>query len=114
MSVHYRTCNLCEAMCGMVMTVEDGRVTDVRGDAEDVLSRGHICPKGPALRELYEDPDRLRRPVRRAGTSFAEVGWDAAFAEAADRIAEVQARHGKDAVGVYLGNPSVHNHGAVL
>ncbi len=115
----YRTCNLCEAMCGMVVTVDGGAITDIRGDRDDVLSRGHICPKGPAMRELYEDPDRLRRPVRRdpassAAGEFTPVGWDDAVAEAVDRILEVQARHGKNAVGVYLGNPTVHNHGAVL
>src|SRR5580704_1648069 len=114
--LRYRTCNLCEAMCGMVFTVDGGAITDVRGDRDDVLSRGHICPKGPAMRDLHEDPDRLRRPVRRAlpSAGFAPVGWDEAFAEAAERIHEVQARHGKDAVAVYLGNPTVHNHGATL
>ena len=110
----YRTCNLCEAMCGMVVTVDGGAITDIRGDRDDVLSRGHICPKGPAMRELYEDPDRLRRPMRRTASGFAPVGWDEAMREVAERIHEVQARHGKNAVGVYLGNPSVHNHGAVL
>src|SRR5580658_8718104 len=115
--LRYRTCNLCEAMCGMVFTVDGGAITDVRGDRDDVLSRGHICPKGPALRDLYEDPDRLRRPVRRvggAGGAFVPAGWDEACAEAVERIHAVQARHGKDAVGVYIGNPSVHNHGAIL
>ncbi len=110
----YRTCNLCEAMCGMVVTVDGGAITDIRGDRDDVLSRGHICPKGPAMRELYEDPDRLRRPMRRGAEGFSPAGWDEAIAEAADRIHEVQARHGKNAVGVYLGNPTVHNHGAIL
>ena len=123
--IKYRTCNLCEAMCGMVVTVDGGAITDIRGDRDDVLSRGHICPKGPAMRELYEDPDRLRRPVRRTASrsaaeagsgagGFSPVGWDEAIAEAASRIHEVQARYGKNAVGIYLGNPNVHNHGAVL
>jgi anaerobic selenocysteine-containing dehydrogenase len=110
----YRTCNLCEAMCGLAMTVDGGRVTDVRGDADDVFSRGHICPKGPAMRDLHEDPDRLRRPARRTATGWEQVSWDAAIGEAVDRIGEVQAKHGRHAVGVYFGNPSVHNHGALL
>ena len=110
----YRTCNLCEAMCGMVVTVDGGAITDIRGDRDDVFSHGHICPKGPAMRELYEDPDRLRRPMRRTEHGFAPAPWDEAVAEAADRIHEVQRRHGKNAVGVYLGNPNVHNHGATL
>ncbi len=110
----YRTCNLCEAMCGMVVTLDDGAITDIRGDRDDVFSHGHICPKGPAMRDLHEDPDRLRRPMRRAEEGFREVGWDEAVAEAADRIFEVQKRHGRNAVGIYLGNPTVHNHGAML
>jgi anaerobic selenocysteine-containing dehydrogenase len=110
----YRTCNLCEAMCGLAMTVEGGRVTDVRGDPDDVFSRGHICPKGPAMRDLHEDPDRLRRPSRRTASGWEQVSWDAAIGEAVDRIGEVQAKYGRHAVGVYLGNPSVHNHGATL
>jgi anaerobic selenocysteine-containing dehydrogenase len=112
--VHYRTCNLCEAMCGLTMTVDGGRITDVRGDADDVFSRGHICPKGPALREVYEDPDRLRRPMRRTTGGWREVSWKEALDEAANRLGEIRARHGANANGVYLGNPSVHSHGTLL
>jgi anaerobic selenocysteine-containing dehydrogenase len=107
-----RTCNVCEAMCGMLVTVENGRITDMRGDPEDPFSRGHICPKGPAMREIQEDPDRLRHPVRRTARGLEPVSWDEALAETARRLREVQARHGRDAIGVYLGNPTVHNHGA--
>lgn len=102
-------------MCGLVMTVDDGRITDVRADPDDVFSRGHICPKGPALREVYEDPDRLRRPRRRTrGGTWQEIGWDEALRETADRLEEVRARHGRDAIGIYVGNPTVHNHGASM
>ena len=111
---HLRTCSLCEALCGLTVEVEDGRVRAIRGDVEDVLSRGHICPKAIALQDLHEDPDRLRRPLRRRGSSWEEVGWDEALDEAADRIAEVQRRHGRHAVAVYQGNPVTHNYGAVV
>ena len=111
----FRTCNLCEAMCGLVMEVEGGRITDVRADADDVFSRGHICPKGPALREVYEDPDRIRRPRRRTrGGGWEEISWKQAFTETAERLDDVRRRHGSDAVGVYLGNPTTHNHGAAI
>src|SRR5262245_1428694 len=113
-SVHHRTCNLCEAMCGMLLTVEDGRISDIRGDPDDVLSRGHICPKGPALREVYEDPDRVRQPMRRTGDRWEAISWDDALAEAADGLRKIRDRDGGDAIGVYVGNPTVHNHGASM
>src|SRR5262249_12470324 len=111
---HYRTCNLCEAMCGLAITIDNEKITHIRGDSEDPLSRGHICPKGPALAEVYADPDRLRRPLRRAAGGWHEVSWEAALDEAADRLGEIRARHGRDALSVYIGNPSVHNHGAAV
>lgn len=110
----YRTCNLCEAMCGLDITVEGGRITDVRGDDHDVLSRGHICPKGPAMKDLYEDPDRLRRPMRRVNGKLVPVSWEEALEEAAEGIARTQRRYGRNAVAIYIGNPTVHNHGALL
>lgn len=110
----YRTCNVCEAMCGLAMTVEEGRITGVRADKDDVFSRGHICPKGPAMREVLEDPDRVRVPLRRTGSSWKEISWDEALDETATRLRELRAKHGKDSVGIYLGNPNVHNHGAIL
>ncbi|MDC0745583.1 molybdopterin-dependent oxidoreductase [Polyangium mundeleinium] len=113
-TVHFRTCNVCEAMCGMRVAVEDNRVVEIRGDRDDVFSRGHICPKGPAMRELQEDPDRLRFPLRRTAAGFVRVSWDEALAEAGERLAALQRAHGPDAVAMYLGNPTAHGHGAIL
>ncbi len=112
---HTRTCSLCEAMCGMIVTTEDGRITRIRPDRDDPFSRGHICPKGAAMRELHEDPDRVRRPMRRTrGGSFTPIGWDEAFDEVADRIVSLQQRYGRNSVATYMGNPGAHNHGALL
>jgi anaerobic selenocysteine-containing dehydrogenase len=108
------TCNLCEAMCGLVATVEQGRVTDLRGDPDDPFSRGHICPKGPALASVLEDPDRLREPMRRTTSGWQRIPWDEAIAETAARLAKVRAEGGRDALGLYIGNPSVHNPWAVV
>src|SRR5258706_15478951 len=83
---HFRTCNLCEAMCGLTLTVDNGRVTSVRGDDEDPFSRGHICPKGPALAEVYHDPDRLKRPLKRTAAGWREISWEEALDEAAGRL----------------------------
>ena len=112
---HVFTCNLCEALCGLSVTVEEGRhVTSIRGDTDDVFSRGHICPKGPALGELFHDPDRLRRPVRRTASGWEPLAWDDAFELVASRLKDVQQRHGRDAVALYVGNPTVHGHRAGL
>ncbi|MBK8257027.1 MAG: molybdopterin-dependent oxidoreductase [Polyangiaceae bacterium] len=114
-TIAHTTCNLCEAMCGLSVTVEAGRVKSIEGDKEDVFSRGHICPKGPAMRELLEDPDRVRRPLRkRECRTFKEVSCDSTLSEAAEKIAQLQKAHGNDSVGVYWGNPVVHDHGTVL
>jgi len=101
-------------MCGLMLTVDGDRVTDIRGDADDVFSRGHICPKALALREIHDDPDRLRHPVRRTRSGWEKVTWDEALDEAAERIHELQQRHGRHAIGMYAGNPTVHDHGAAL
>ena len=110
-------CNLCEAMCGLLLTVEKGpggdRVTGVRGNPDDPLSRGHLCPKGVALPDLHDDPDRLRRPVRRTADGWREIPWDEALDLVADNLAAAVREHGRDALAVYLGNPNVHSLGAM-
>ncbi len=114
MATTHGVCNLCEAMCGLLLTLEDGRVTGARGNPDDPLSRGHICPKGTALGDLHADPERLRRPVRRTPDGrWEELGWDEAIAYAVTGLADVQARHGHDAAAVYLGNPNVHSLGSM-
>lgn len=104
----YRQCTLCEAHCGIKVEVEGARVLRISGDPDDAMSRGYICPKAAALADLHTDPDRLRRPVKRVGDRFVEIGWDEAFALAADGLRRVQERHGTDTVATYLGNPSAH------
>src|SRR5579871_248751 len=111
---HFRSCHLCEAMCGIAIEVEGEKILSIRGDADDPLSRGYVCPKALALQDLHEDRDRLRKPLRRKGSDFEEISWEDALSSAAHGIAEVQRRHGRDAVALYLGNPTVHNYGALL
>jgi anaerobic selenocysteine-containing dehydrogenase len=106
-------CNLCEAICGLVFTLDGDRVTSVRGDADDPLSRGHICPKAVALQDVHEDPDRLRRPVRRIGDRWQEVSWDEALDLVATNLARAVNEHGRDALAIYLGNPNVHSLGSM-
>ena len=114
----YVTCVLCEASCGLEVRVDGPHVRSIRGHRGDPLSRGHICPKAVALQDIHEDPDRLRRPVRRVGppgddARWEEMGWDEAIELVATRLVGIQQAHGRDAVAVYLGNPNVHSLGAM-
>jgi anaerobic selenocysteine-containing dehydrogenase len=110
-----RSCNLCEAGCGLEIDVDGDRIVAVRPDERDPVSRGYVCPKGMAIAEIHHDPDRLHRPVRRGpdGT-FREIAWDEAFALVGDRLRATRLAHGSDAIGVYYGNPLVHNYSGVM
>lgn len=110
----YRACNLCEAICGLEIQVDGPRIVSIRGDSADPFSRGYICPKGVALIDIHEDPNRLRRPMRRVGDEWRELAWNEAFDLAAERLSTIVAQHGNDAVGVYIGNPTVHNSGTLF
>jgi anaerobic selenocysteine-containing dehydrogenase len=114
MATHHHTCPLCEATCGLTITTEGANVVSVRGDADDVFSRGFICPKGVALRELHHDPDRLTTPLVRRDGELVPATFEEAFAEVERRLPALIAEHGRNAVAVYLGNPVVHDHAATL
>ncbi len=111
---HFRTCNLCEAMCGLEIKVENGIVTKIEGDKKDEFSRGHICPKAVALKDIYEDPNRLKFPVKRTENGWQQISWEQAYSEVTSKIKEIQAKYGKNAVGMYQGNPSIHNLGTSM
>ena len=110
---HVSTCPLCEATCGILVETEGREVVKIRGDADDPFSRGYICPKAAALQDLYEDPDRLRQPVRRTDSGWQKISWKEAFDEVAAKLKSTQSEHGNDALALYLGNPSVHNLGVM-
>jgi anaerobic selenocysteine-containing dehydrogenase len=112
--VHYRACTLCEAMCGLEIRHADGEVLSIRGDELNSFSAGHICPKGNALQDLHTDPERIRFPMRKTARGWERVDWDEALDDIAARISGIQHRHGNDAVGMYVGNPTVHHLGAQL
>ncbi len=111
--IHHRACNLCEAICGLEIRVAGNEILSIRPDDADPLSHGHICPKAVALKDLYEDGDRLRKPIRRTSDGWVEMEWDAAFDLVASKLCEVVEQHGGDAVANYLGNPTVHNYGGL-
>ncbi len=113
---HYRACHLCEAICGLVIETEGADIVSIKGDKTDPLSQGHICPKAVALKDLHTDPDRLRAPVKRVRGDDGEdrwedISWDEALDTTATRLAQIITERGVNAVGIYMGNPSVHNYG---
>ncbi|GGV42084.1 dehydrogenase [Streptomyces griseoflavus] len=109
-----RICPLCEATCGLTLTIDDGRVTGARGDRDDVFSKGFICPKGAAFGAVDADPDRLRTPLVRVDGELREATWEEAFDAVAAGIRPVVERHGPHAVGIVLGNPNVHTMAGAL
>ena len=142
-SVHYRACNLCEAICGIEIRMqEQGQQQEtehsvnqlsrnskvgtrnsepetrnflsIRGDNDDPFSRGYICPKAVALQDLHFDKNRLKHPVRRTPNGWQRLGWDEAFDEVAHNLKHIHAKYGRNSTATYLGNPTVHNYGAIL
>jgi anaerobic selenocysteine-containing dehydrogenase len=110
-TTHHRICPLCEACCGLEIKIREGKVTGIRGHEADVFSAGYICPKGVALKDLHEDPDRLRTPLIKRNGVFVEATWTEAFAEIERRLPPIMAAHGRNATGVVVGNPSAHKIG---
>jgi anaerobic selenocysteine-containing dehydrogenase len=98
-------CRICEPLCGMIATVEDGRLVALRPDKDHPLSAGFACQKGIAFTEVVNDPDRVTTPLRRGLNGFEPVTWDEAMTDIADRLADIHRRHGSRAIGWYYGNP---------
>lgn len=96
-------------MCGLEIQVQEGKVAGVRGNRDDVWSRGHICPKGASLAGLHDDPDRIRRPLIKVDGQFQEVTWDAAFRRCTELLTPVINKYGIGAVTAYTGNPLAHS-----
>lgn len=112
--VHVRTCPLCEATCGLIVEVDDGAVVRIRGDRDDVFSHGYLCPKGPSLKGLYEDPDRVRTPLVRIDGELRPTTWEHALRVVHERLRPIVETHGKDAVAIYSGNPWSHNYETII
>lgn len=112
--VHYRTCPLCEATCGIEVHMDSNKIKAIKGDSKDPFSKGYICPKAVALQDLQHDPDRLRHPIKRTAEGWQQISWDEALDLTASEIKRIQSKHGNNALGIYLGNPNVHNLGMML
>ncbi|MFT5434004.1 MAG: anaerobic selenocysteine-containing dehydrogenase [Myxococcota bacterium] len=107
-------CTLCDAHCGLEVSLDRGQPVSVFGDTSDPYTRGHICPKAAAIPDIMADPDRVRTPLRRVGDRFEEVSWEEALTEIGERLGRIRMEYDKDSVGTYLGNPMAHDHGGGL
>ncbi len=121
--LHYRTCHLCETMCGIEVEYEGERILAIRGDKKDVLSRGNICAKASGLQDIHNCPDRLKKPLKRVRKNptekchedgWEEIEWDEALEYATSELARIQLAHGKDSIASYAGRSTAHNMGALL
>ena len=110
----YLVCNFCDATCGLEVVCSGDKIVSIKGDKENPFSRGHNCAKAQAHKDLYNDPDRLRHPVRRAGNGWEQISWDEALDEAGGRLAEIQSMYGNDALAFYWGDPVAHNYATQL
>ena len=110
----FRSCNLCEAVCGLAIEHDDRQVISIKGDKDDPLSRGYLCPKALALQDIHADPNRLRQPMQKTVDGFKPISWERAIDIVGERISAIRGQYGDDAVAIYLGNPTVHNSGALL
>jgi len=89
--IHHRACNLCEAICGLEITVQSNEIVSIKGDKNDPLSKGHICPKAIALQDLYADPDRLKQPLKKTPDGWQKISWNQAFDEVTQAVKSTQA-----------------------
>lgn len=103
-------CRICEGLCGLVAEVEDGRLVNLSPDPEHPVSRGYFCPKGRAMLQVQNDPERVRAPLKRTGSGWEKVSWDEAIAEVGDRLSAIRREHGSQAIGMYLGNPAAFSY----
>ena len=111
---HYSTCTLCEAMCGIEVTTIDREILSIVGDKKNPFSEGHVCPKAMALKDLYDDPDRIKMPLEKTASGWREISWNDALDKVANGLFEIQQKHGVESVATYLGNPNAHNMGSIL
>jgi len=111
LNTHYRACHLCEAICGLEIKTQGDEIISIKGDKNDPISQGYICPKATAIADIHNDPDRLRKPVKRIANEWIEISWDEAIDLTAQKLVETQKEHGDNAVAFYAGNPGVHNYG---
>ena len=110
---HFRACHLCEAICGLEIRTQGEEILSIRGDKNDPMSKGFICPKATAIADIHADPDRLRRPVKKVNGEWQETSWEDAIQLVASKLVSCEQEYGENSVAFYAGNPGVHNYGNI-
>ncbi|MBW2657414.1 MAG: molybdopterin-dependent oxidoreductase, partial [Deltaproteobacteria bacterium] len=102
------TCGMCFAGCGVLIQVENGKVTAVKGDPDSPVNYGVLCPKGRAAVELLYHPERLTHPLKQIGEKgrgqWTRVSWDEALGTIADKLAAIRDAHGPEQVAFIQGS----------
>ena len=101
-------------MCGIAVEHDGENILSIKGDANNVLSKGNICAKAVGLQDIHVDPDRLKKPIKKVDGEWVEISWDDAFEEVAEQLANIQSKYGKNALATYYGRSVAHNIGALL
>jgi formate dehydrogenase len=100
---HHTFCRICESLCGLEVSVEDGKVVEIRPDSEHVATDGFACAKGLKQHRLFESPDRVRHPMKRVGRQFHRISWEQALAEIGAKVQQLRRDAGPDSIAMYVG-----------
>ncbi len=100
---HHTFCRICEALCGLDITVEDNKVIGVHPDKRHVATGGFSCPKGLKQARIYDSPDRVQWPMKRTGTTWNRVSWAQALEEIGAKVKQLRGDSGPDSVAMYVG-----------
>jgi len=91
-------CFECHSRCGVVLSIENGRLTGIKGDKDHPISRGYICPKGAANAEIVYHPERITTPLVRKNGGFVETSWDHAVSMISDKMNDAREKFGAESV----------------
>jgi len=107
-------CRFCECVCGILVTVENGRPVHAEGDRNHPVSRGYTCGKPMAMVDIANDPDRIVHPMKRVAGKLEPISWGQALQEIGTKVRKLKKRYGPDALGLYMGSPAAVDYATVL
>ena len=96
-------CRICEALCGLEVSLENGKITQIRPDENHVATRGFACAKGLKQHHLYNIEDRLMYPLKKVGNKHERISWEQAFQEIGAKIKKIRKDLHPDSIAMYVG-----------